>query len=247
VTDGAATVTPNGPSGGEDDGCPTERAVGISPHRSTFGPSALLTPANGITAARLAASPVLVAIILLWGASWAAFSLGGVIALSDGFDGWIARKQGATRSGAFLDPLADKVAVLGALVALVIKGVLWWAPVAVIAVREIAMSVYRSVVGRHGVSVPARSSAKLKTLAQDIAVGLCLAPPLVTYASVHSAGIWVAAALTVFTGGQYYLDGRRLAASRGSALSSEGTAAGPRTGSRGGTGDHRSGPGTSVA
>ena len=40
------------------------------------------------------------------------------------------------------------------------------------------MSVYRSVVGRHGISIPARNSAKFKTLVQDIAIGMCLAPPL---------------------------------------------------------------------
>jgi CDP-diacylglycerol---glycerol-3-phosphate 3-phosphatidyltransferase len=214
---------------------------------TTFGPSALLTPANGITAARLVATPVFVAMILLWGASWAAFSLGGVIALSDGFDGWVARKQGATRSGAFLDPLADKVAVLGALVALIVKGILWWVPVAIIAVREITMSVYRAVVGRRGVSVPARPSAKVKTLAQDVAVGLCLAPPLVTYAAVHSAGIWVATALTVVTGGQYYLDGRRLAAIRGAGPSAGEQGGGPESSPPAGAGGHVGGPGATAA
>jgi CDP-diacylglycerol--glycerol-3-phosphate 3-phosphatidyltransferase len=244
VNEGAVTATPNGTGQVGD----VDHATPSSAPAKTFGPSALLTPANGITAARLVATPVLVAMILLWGASWAAFSLGGVIALSDGFDGWVARKQGATRSGAFLDPLADKVAVLGALIALIIKGVLWWVPVAIIAIREIAMSVYRAVVGRHGVSVPARSSAKVKTLAQDIAVGLCLAPPLVTYAAVHSAGIWVATALTVVTGAQYYVDGRRLAATRRpDSSSSGGGPSGRVAGPRAGAGDHQSGPGTTAA
>ncbi len=178
---------------------------------TTFGPSALLTPANGITVLRLLATPVVIALIMLWGASWFTFVFGGLLALSDGIDGWLARKQGTTRSGAFLDPLADKVVVLGALVALVAKGIVWWLPVAVIAVREVAMSVYRSVVGRHGISIPARNSAKLKTLTQDIAIGMCLAPPLADHHSLLSAGIWVAAALTVFTGAQYFVDGRRAA------------------------------------
>ena len=74
--------------------------------------------------------------------------------------------------------------MLGALFALVAKGIVWWLPVALIAVREIAMSVYRSVVGRHGVSIPARNTAKFKTLLQDIAIGLCLAPPLATHQAV---------------------------------------------------------------
>jgi CDP-diacylglycerol--glycerol-3-phosphate 3-phosphatidyltransferase len=157
---------------------------------------------------------VVIALIMLWGASWVTFVFGGLLALSDGIDGWLARKMGTTRSGAFLDPLADKVVVLGALVALVAKGIIGWLPVALIAAREIAMSVYRSVVGRQGISIPARNSAKLKTLVQDIAIGMCLAPPLAGHHSLLSGGIWVAAALTVFTGGQYFVDGRRAARER---------------------------------
>jgi CDP-diacylglycerol--glycerol-3-phosphate 3-phosphatidyltransferase len=178
---------------------------------STFGPSALLTPANGITVLRLLATPVVITLIMLWGASWFTFVFGGLLALSDGIDGWLARKQGTTRSGAFLDPLADKVVVLGALVALVAKGIVWWLPVAIIAVREVAMSIYRSVVGRHGVSIPARNSAKIKTLLQDLAIGMCLAPPLADRTGVLAAAIWVATAMTVFTGAQYFVDGRRAA------------------------------------
>ena len=177
----------------------------------TFGPSALLTPANGITVLRLLATPVVIILIMLWGASWFTFVFGGLLAASDGIDGWLARKQGTTRSGAFLDPLADKVVVLGALVALVAKGIVWWLPVAIIAVREVAMSVYRSVVGRRGVSIPARNTAKVKTLLQDLAIGMCLAPPLADHHGVLSAAIWVATAMTVFTGGQYFLDGRKAA------------------------------------
>jgi CDP-diacylglycerol--glycerol-3-phosphate 3-phosphatidyltransferase len=183
--------------------------------QSTFGPSALLTPANGITVLRLLATPVVIALIMLWGASWFTFVLGGILALSDGIDGWLARKQGTTRSGAFLDPLADKVVVLGALFALVAKGIVWWLPVVIIALREVAMSVYRSVAGRHGISIPARNSAKVKTLLQDVAIGLCLAPPLASHHTVLSTAIWVATAMTVFTGGQYYLDGRRAARAGG--------------------------------
>jgi CDP-diacylglycerol--glycerol-3-phosphate 3-phosphatidyltransferase len=187
---------------------------GSVPAPTTFGPSALLTPANGITVLRLLATPVVIALIMLWGASWFTFVFGGLLALSDGIDGWLARKQGTTRSGAFLDPLADKVVVLGALVALVAKGIVWWLPVAIIAAREIAMSVYRSVVGRQGISIPARNSAKLKTLLQDIAIGMCLAPPLAGHGSILAAGIWVATAMTVFTGAQYWVDGWRAAQAR---------------------------------
>jgi CDP-diacylglycerol---glycerol-3-phosphate 3-phosphatidyltransferase len=184
----------------------------------TFGPSAVLTPANAITILRLAAAPVFVVLILLWGASWVTFSLGGVLALSDGVDGWVARRQGTTRSGAFLDPLADKVGVVGGMYAFVAKGTLSWLPVTIIAVREVAMSVYRSVMGRRGVSIPARNTAKVKTLLQDLALGLCLAPPLATHQTLLTTGIWVATVMTVFTGVQYLLDGRRASHERRNGL-----------------------------
>lgn len=181
-----------------------------APTRSlTFGPSALLTPANGITGLRLVATPLLIGLVMVGGARWGTFVVWGILSFTDGIDGWVARRQGTTRSGAFLDPLADKVVVLGALFALVAKGILWWLPVAIIAVREVSMSIYRSVVGRKGVSIPARKTAKVKTLVQSLTVALCLVPPLAKYHLVLATAIWVAAALTVFTGGQYFLDGRK--------------------------------------
>ena len=65
--------------------------------------------------------------------SWTALVLWFVLCASDGVDGWIARRQGVTISGAFLDPLADKILVLGAMFTLVSEHVLWIVPVAIIA------------------------------------------------------------------------------------------------------------------
>ena len=114
----------------------------MSETSSTYGPSALRTPANGVTIARLLASPGLFVLIADHGASWGVFALWTGLALTDGLDGWIARRQGTTRSGAFLDPLADKVLVLGAMIMLVAIGTFWWLPVALIAVREVGTVSY---------------------------------------------------------------------------------------------------------
>jgi len=181
----------------------------VSTAGHTFGPSALATPANALTVARLLVTPVFVAMIVVQGATWATCLVGTLVAGSDGVDGWLARRQGTTRSGAFLDPLADKVVVLGALFALAAKGTLPWAPVVLIAAREVGMSAYRSWAGRHGISIPARQSAKVKTLVQDLAIATCLLPPLAPYETLHLVAIWVATAFTLVTGLQYYLDGRR--------------------------------------
>lgn len=185
---------------------PTDRSPATAAH---FGRSALLTPANALTAVRLVAAPVLLAAVWVWGATWGAAVAWAVLALSDGADGWIARRQGTTSSGAFLDPLADKILVLGVLAALVERHEVWWVPAVLIAGREIAMSAYRTRVSQRGVSVPARASAKVKTLVQDVAAGLALLPPIGTHhPRVVGTAMWLAAALTLLTGAQYVRDGR---------------------------------------
>jgi CDP-diacylglycerol--glycerol-3-phosphate 3-phosphatidyltransferase len=186
-----------------------------------FGPSALATPANAITVGRLLLTPLFIALIIVQGATWWTVVVGVVVAGSDGVDGWLARRQGSTRSGAFLDPLADKVVVLSAMFALVAEGVLPWLPVTLIAVREVGMTVYRSWVGRHGVSIPARFSAKVKTIVQDLAIATCLLPPLAHRTTLQRWSIWIAAALTVVTGVQYLLDGRRALRAAGTAGAAE--------------------------
>lgn len=178
---------------------------------NTFGPSALATPANAVTLVRILVLPLLIALLLDDGPSWPALALWVVLAGSDCLDGWLARRQGVTRSGAFLDPLADKILVLGAMFALVAEGILWWVPVAIIAVREVALSAYRSYVGRRGVSVPARFQAKVKTWVQAVAVGMAIAPVSGDwYRGLLVSALWVAVVLTVVTGVQYLWDGRRV-------------------------------------
>ncbi len=175
---------------------------------TSFGPSALVTPANGVTLARVAFTPVLLAVIADSAASYPALAMWIVLAATDGLDGFLARRHGTTRSGAFLDPLADKLLVLGAMVVLAARGSFSVLPVALIAGREVAMSAYRSWVGRRGVSIPARWSAKVKTVVQEVAVGCALFPPLADGApGVADAVLWVAVALTLVSGVQYLLDG----------------------------------------
>lgn len=178
----------------------------------SFGPSALLTPANGITIARLVLTPVWLVVVVAQGPSWSSFGLGFVLAATDGVDGYIARRQGATRSGAFLDPLADKFLVVGGLVALVVQGAFWWLPVGIIAAREVAISAYRSWMGKQGVSIPARYWAKVKTVVQEVAIGLALFPLTDDMPVVANAVLWAGVVLAVITGAQYLLDGRKAAA-----------------------------------
>ena len=182
---------------------------------TSFGPSALATPANAITIGRLVLTPVFLVAVLATGPAWSTFVIGLVLAVTDGLDGYIARRQGATRSGAFLDPLADKFLVVGGLTALAAEGALPWWPVVLITVRELVISLYRSWMGRRGVSVPARWWAKVKTVTQELAIAFAVLPLTADHPTAAEAVLAVALVLTLVTGAQYLLDGRRAALAGG--------------------------------
>jgi CDP-diacylglycerol--glycerol-3-phosphate 3-phosphatidyltransferase len=175
-----------------------------------YGPSALATPANYVTVARLLVAPIVFVMIMQDTVSWLTWGAWTVLAFTDGLDGYLARRHGRTRSGAFLDPLADKVLVLGGLFALVAVDRFWWMPVAVIAARELAVSLFRVYWGRRGIAVPASPLAKVKTFAQALAVGAAVWPVLGDDpAWVADATLWVAVVLSVVSGVQYLVAGSR--------------------------------------
>ncbi len=180
-----------------------------------YGPSALMTPANAVTAIRLLFSPALLVMIVREPASWLAAGMWFALAVTDGIDGALARRHGTTRSGAFLDPLADKVLVLGALYALVAADRFSWLPVVIITAREVAVSAYRTHLGRSGLAVPARPLAKAKTVVQELAVALALVPLTVDHPGWADAALWVAVGFTLVSGAQYLLDGRDAATTLG--------------------------------
>ena len=181
--------------------------------RLRYHPSDWRTPANLLTVTRIVAAPPMFWLMSKLRYDHPTFWFWFVLCWTDTFDGMLARRFGTTTSGAFLDPLADKVLALGAMLVLVVKSVFWWPWVAVIALRELAMSLYRAVVARHGVSIPARKSAKIKTAVQQSAVGLAIMPWVGQHASWAGRGFLViAAVLTIVTGVQYAIDGKRLEA-----------------------------------
>ena len=192
--------------------------AGLEPvglEQSTYGPSALATPANFLTVIRLLVAPLLFVRIAEEGATWVNFALWTLLAGTDGVDGWIARRHGTTRSGAFLDPLADKVLVLGALFALVSIDRFAWQPVALIAVRELVISLERVYFSRRGLAVPARDTAKLKTLLQLLAIGFALMPVLDDHRWFPDALLWAAVVMALVSAYQYVRDGARAATELG--------------------------------
>lgn len=187
----------------------------------TQGVGALSTPANLLTIARLVTSPFLFWMILAAddsaGTSWSAFVFGWILGATDFYDGKLARRANrVSRSGAFLDPLADKVVVLGAMICLVSVDRYWWLPVALVAAREVVITVWRTWWARRGLAVPARRSAKYKTLVQGLALAAAVCPLLEEQTAAVTALLWVAVAFTIVSGAQYVLDGRAATSVTGS-------------------------------
>ena len=162
-------------------------------------------------------APIFVFLLLTYPeqASWQRFLalLLFVLAIStDGIDGMIARRTDkVTDLGKFLDPVADKVLIGGALLALSILGEIDWWVTAVILLREVAVTVYRAAVANK-VSLPASLAGKLKTILQGVAIGVVLAPfevwfPL--WSLFEQFTIYLAVAATVVSGISFFVAVRK--------------------------------------
>ncbi len=168
--------------------------------------------ANIITVVRILMAPAFVWMLLadaseMGGLRWLAAVVFVVAILTDSLDGMLARRQNlVTDIGKILDPIADKVLIGGALVALSLLGELpWWITV-VILVREVGITVFRFVVLRSRV-VPASTGGKLKTVLQAVTLTLFLLPltallgEWILYVDFTLMGITVL--VTVLTGLDY--------------------------------------------
>jgi cardiolipin synthase len=189
---------------------------------------------NLLTYARIVAVPLVVAClfgesILLGGMwlRWVALALFIAAAITDFFDGYLARSLAQQSSlGRMLDPIADKLLVSSCLLMLAadgtIMGLSLWAAI-VILCREILVSGLREYLAELRVSVPVTRLAKWKTTVQLIAVGFLLAgtagdalmadmmgrgsAPIITYFGLML--LWISATVTLYTGYDYFRAGLR--------------------------------------
>lgn len=175
---------------------------------------------NMLTYGRIAAVP-LVAGLLMWGgnaARWWALAIFILAAISDFFDGYLARKwQLQSSLGRMLDPIADKVLVAVVLLVLcgdqILLGGHVWAAIIILA-REVLVSGLREYLMELRVSVPVTQIAKWKTTVQLVAVGFLIAGPagdavVEGVTKVGIVGLWIAAGLTLYTGVDYFRAGIR--------------------------------------
>jgi CDP-diacylglycerol---glycerol-3-phosphate 3-phosphatidyltransferase len=155
--------------------------------------------------------PVLVVLIVVGtkAAAYAAVAVFVAGALSDGLDGYLARRNRmTTRTGAWLDPLSDKLLVAAPVLTLAVLGDFPWWGAAVIVVREAAVSLLRVYLGMRGVSMPASDIAKVKTGAQLVAITLYLWPLPERAEGARLAALVIALVVTVYSGVDYFLKSR---------------------------------------
>jgi cardiolipin synthase len=185
---------------------------------------------NAITIMRIVLVPVFAIAFALPGNTWrmAAFVVFCIAGLSDALDGLAARKLNAGSDfGRMLDPIADKVLVAVALMMLVAEGnieqfnlepglhsLLKLVPALIILSREILVSGLREFLAGTRVTIRVTAVAKLKTTIQMIAIGAMILGPIADKfvpgsAYLAYAALWIAAALTVYTGVVYFNEGMK--------------------------------------
>ena len=187
---------------------PIADSAGASEPVSEAAPLRVASWPNAVTGLRIVMVPVLVGAFFIGGASgtWLGFAVFAAAALSDFFDGWLARRLDQhSLLGRILDPIADKLLVAAALVMLATDGRAPVIAVVAILAREFLISGLReSLAGK--VALPVQSLAKWKTAAQMAAIALLLLTPAIAPWLTEAAGaglatagggmLWLAAVLT---------------------------------------------------
>jgi CDP-diacylglycerol--glycerol-3-phosphate 3-phosphatidyltransferase len=176
-----------------------------------------MTVPTTLTLLRILFTVVIVLLLLLPGWLPNAVALGCFIlaSLTDWLDGFLARqRRQSTALGALLDPIADKILVLGILGTFVWRGLIPAWMVLVIAAREVLVTALRLMAVRRGIVLPAEQTGKWKTTAQMVTVGLILITLLIrelggceqalpTLERLVYGGLWIAMLLTVVSGATF--------------------------------------------
>jgi CDP-diacylglycerol--glycerol-3-phosphate 3-phosphatidyltransferase len=173
--------------------------------------------ANRITFARICLIPVFLLLLYLLPAG-AAFTVAAIVfiiaAATDGLDGYIARSRNQiTTLGKFMDPLADKLLIAAALVALVDFQLIAAWIVILILCREFIITGLRAIAADNGVVIAASKMGKFKTVSQIIAVVLLLLQNTSWFGCTFNGVlaqifVYIALFFTVYSGVEYIINGR---------------------------------------
>ncbi len=168
---------------------------------------------NKLTMLRVLAVPVFIIVYLL-GHIYVATIIFILASATDALDGHIARSRGlVTNFGKIMDPLADKILVISALVILVQLSVVPGWMLIVILAREFIVAGLRTVAAADGIVIAAGFSGKLKTVSQMIAVPLLLLenwPCRYIGVPLDMIMLWICVILTVISGIEYIVKNKEV-------------------------------------
>ncbi len=144
--------------------------------------------------------------------NWLGLGIFVAAAITDFLDGYLARARNqASDFGRFLDPVADKLLIAATLLLLAVFGrmsTLTVIPAVIILSREFLISGLREFLAGRQIEVPVSKLAKWKTTVQMMAIGFLLVgdagPTWMPVRMIGEIGLWIAAALTIFTGVAYF-------------------------------------------
>ncbi len=166
--------------------------------------------ANSLTVLRIVLIPVFVTLLVYGWPRWALVVFA-VAAFTDLLDGWVARRRGTSRLGAFLDPLADKLLLTASFVTLTyLKALPFWIT-AVVLSRDIILVVGALLVHMVGGRIDPRptGAGKAATFFQVLTVLAGLLNRDFTIPLAPMLFVWLAAIFTVVSGCQYLMQGMR--------------------------------------
>ena len=163
-----------------------------------------------LTYIRILAVPLLVVALLtdFRGNNLAAFIIFVLATFTDTLDGyWARKKKQVTVLGQLLDPTADKLLVVSALVCLVGTGVVpAWMGVIIIG-REIAVTGFRALASARGINIPASALGKIKMSLETVTVGILLLGERILgpYYVLADVGLWLTVIAALASAAEYYL------------------------------------------
>jgi CDP-diacylglycerol--glycerol-3-phosphate 3-phosphatidyltransferase len=170
----------------------------------------ILSLPNGLTVIRILAIPVILFLLFAGGKTLQTVTamIFLLVALTDTLDGYLARRRKmVTTLGKFLDPLADKLLIVTALIALIsARGIPLWMVIVIVG-REIAVTGLRGIAMSGGMVISSSLMGKYKTAFEMASIFFLILGGSYLSIDFHQVGLvllWVALALAVLSGIDYF-------------------------------------------
>ena len=170
----------------------------------------ILNLPNGVTIIRIAAIPIILLLLFTSGQTYKIITalLFLFVAGTDTLDGYLARRRGmVTTLGKFLDPLADKLLIVTALIALIpARGIPFWMVIVIVG-REIAVTGLRGIAVSQDIVISASALGKYKTVFEVASISFLIFDGNLFSIDFHQVGmvlLWIAMGIAVISGINYF-------------------------------------------